>query len=188
MQHSYVWGYSQDQYAAVQRNPADAGKAQGSGRTLPATLPTTIEDAITVRSMLELQYIWIDLFCIDQTPSPEQAVQLRNMGNTYRLAAFIIVLTFGQVSQAGMPGVQGYRSNESLPQRRENVAGLELITGLPTLSDQREESKWDTRGWTFQEGLLSTRCLIFGGYELVFYCRAASAVSDRLHSPLRKDS
>ncbi|RDW87230.1 hypothetical protein BP5796_02924 [Coleophoma crateriformis] len=33
------------------------------------------------------------------------------------------------------------------------------------------ESKWGTRGWTFQEGLLSTRCLIFGGYEPIFCCR-----------------
>ncbi|KAK3954261.1 heterokaryon incompatibility protein-domain-containing protein [Pseudoneurospora amorphoporcata] len=39
---------------------------------------------------------------------------------------------------------------------------------------QRIPNPWATRGWTFQEQLLSTRMLLFTGYELRWICPSAS--------------
>ncbi|RDW73564.1 hypothetical protein BP6252_07471 [Coleophoma cylindrospora] len=183
---SYVWGYNQDQYASIQMDLAATKAMQCNTRTLPTTLPKTIEDAMIVCSLLELRYLWVDLFCVDQTASAQQKIQLMHMGSTYGQSTITIISAYGENSQAGLPGVQGYQ--EFRRQCREQVAGWELITGLPTLSDQMNESKWGTRGWTFQEGLLSTRCLIFGGYEPIFCCRKALCRESLQPSPMDYES
>ena len=41
-----------------------------------------------------------------------------------------------------------------------------------------ERSKWNTRGWTFQERLLSKRCLIFAEGRVFFQCRATAMSED----------
>lgn len=45
-----------------------------------------------------------------------------------------------------------------------------LLEGRQTLFDEPELSDWMTRAWTFQEYLLSRKCLIFTRYEAFFQC------------------
>ena len=41
-----------------------------------------------------------------------------------------------------------------------------------------ERSRWNTRGWTFQERLLSKRCLIFAEGRVFFQCRSTAMSED----------
>ena len=187
---SYVWGTGEARYpesdeespvsacpvgsdvAAQPKNLACHSWLSGASfRRLPIRLPQTIEDAIYICTNIGPSYLWVDLFCINQTESEEKAIQLTNMGVTYRNAKYTIVAAYGAGSNAGLPGVRGYPSNALKGQRIEKVGGLMLITGLPTLDDQLSDSAWARRGWTFQEGILSSRCLVFGGYDISFHCR-----------------
>jgi hypothetical protein len=47
-----------------------------------------------------------------------------------------------------------------------------LMTGQPLYEDMMNVSVWNTRGWTFQEKLLSRRCLIFTTEQTYFACKS----------------
>jgi hypothetical protein len=46
----------------------------------------------------------------------------------------------------------------------------ELRTVMPTLCQQIPQSNWTTRAWTYQEALLSPRCLYFTPHQVYFEC------------------
>ena len=45
-----------------------------------------------------------------------------------------------------------------------------LLSLMPPLRAQLSESHWDTRAWTFQEGLLSPRRVFFTNHQVYFEC------------------
>ncbi|OCL10085.1 HET-domain-containing protein, partial [Glonium stellatum] len=167
---SYVWGLSQEEYLSIQKDSVCTKAGANMNTPLPSRLPKTIDDAMTACLALGADYLWADLFCIDQNDSEEKDVQLSCMGYTYRRALLTIVATYGNGSESGLPGINGHYETEIPSQIRVHIGGFDMITGLPTLSDQIVDSIWAERGWTFQEGLLAKRCLIFGGAEPVFLC------------------
>ncbi len=170
---SYVWGYSQERYLEVQRDILASGYL-GDARLLPARLPNTIEDAILFCKRMAFRYLWVDLFCVDQTGSEEQRVQLRHMGHTYRLAHLTVVAAVGESSDAGLPGIRDYTLSTFAGQLVRRVQNIDLVTGLTEQLDLLDDCFWRGRSWTYQEGALSTRCLIFGGGDPIFVCRQGS--------------
>lgn len=57
------------------------------------------------------------------------------------------------------------------------IPGLKLqVTRPPEMVIQ--DSEWDTRGWTFQERILSRRCVIFAEQRIYFQCRLLSLSED----------
>ncbi|PKS08774.1 hypothetical protein jhhlp_004827 [Lomentospora prolificans] len=57
---------------------------------------------------------------------------------------------------------------------------------VSTMQDPRvsiRNSKWATRGWTYQEGVLSNRCLVFTEEQMYWECRGM-AVSESLTLPI----
>jgi hypothetical protein len=169
---SYVWGYTPNDYSAFQDSQRERAGASLNvhHEPLPERLPRSIEDSLQVCKSLGLRYLWVDLFCIDQTGSETKQIQIENMGNTYRNATVTLVAAIGKDSEAGLPGVRNYEG--MCGQHVETIKEQKYITGLPTLEDQVRDGRWAERGWTFQEGLLSSRCLIFGGYDVSFLCRS----------------
>jgi hypothetical protein len=65
-----------------------------------------------------------------------------------------------------------------------------LIPGKTVLVSTMQEprvtirkSRWATRGWTYQEGVLSNRCLVFTGEQMYWECRGM-AVNESIRLPL----
>lgn len=91
------------------------------------------------------------------------------MGEIYSNAYCTVIAAAGEDAQAGLPGVSRTRRK----QREVDVKGVTLIE-LPYSKDHGSallsSSKWATRGWTYQEGYLSTRRLIFTEYRLLYLC------------------
>jgi hypothetical protein len=60
----------------------------------------------------------------------------------------------------------------------------ELIDGVPFMTTKQSfltaltESKWETRGWTFQEKHLSKRLLVFTDEQCFWYCSCAICYED----------
>ncbi|KAK0754367.1 hypothetical protein B0T18DRAFT_454255 [Schizothecium vesticola] len=79
------------------------------------------------------------------------------MDKIYQRALITICVAAGQGSNSGIPGA------------RERCGDL-LLTGMRPVASLIRDSMWDSRAWTFQERLLSTRCAIFTPAGIVWQC------------------
>lgn len=160
---SYVWGSSTvcDQYSLE--------SASGSIFALPSVLPAVILDAIAVTKSLGFQYLWVDKFCIDQTNNEVKHLQITQMDSVYENAELTIIAAAGVDETHGLPGV-GSKPRSAQPIAR--VGGLTVLSTMRDVQDSIRSSKWLTRGWTFQEALLTRRRLVFTEEQVYFECAA----------------
>lgn len=155
---SYVWGPLAE---------ADAEKS------FPDNCPRVVLDAISAVRRLGYRYLWVDRHCIDQNSEADKMMQVAQMDLIYENAALTIVAAAGNDDRYGLPGVgresdiQAMRSQQPIAQ----VGQLTLASSLPGISHHIEKCRWATRGWTYQEALLSRRCLIFTEEQFFFVCR-----------------
>ncbi|KAH6962106.1 heterokaryon incompatibility protein-domain-containing protein [Ilyonectria sp. MPI-CAGE-AT-0026] len=167
---SYCWGPSRIVFDArtVMTNLPDRL------RGFPVdTLPQTLQDSITLARQLDASHIWIDALCIVQD-SGEWIYESQRMMQYYEMALFTIV----PIDCSG--GEQGF-----LRDRPEWVSDVidwkgspsHLQFNFPSFTGVNENgdatsSPWASRGWTFQERLLSSRLVFIGQDEVMFRCRA----------------
>jgi hypothetical protein len=152
--------------------------------------PNTVLDAISVTKEMGLRYLWIDRRCINYRDEEETQYLIANMTTIYSEASFTIVAAAGSGASYGIPGVG------ATP--RESQLQFELDSGsmlVSTPQDPRLEiqaSEWFTRGWTYQEGILSNRRLVFTDHQTYWECRcmaindSVSLPLDLVHEPSRK--
>jgi Heterokaryon incompatibility protein (HET) len=170
---SYVWG--PDRY-----NKNMQARKFGSRWVLPANLPASIADAITLVQKLGYRYLWVDQYCIDQrSGSPEKVEQIGRMDEIYEAAVATIIAT-GPNANSGLPGVSR-RARNSQPVAV--LHNMTLISTSPNQSPLLEPSQWRHRGWTLQEYLLSRRCLIFTDTQIYFMCRQSHEAEGIIKSP-----
>ncbi|KAI6043015.1 heterokaryon incompatibility protein-domain-containing protein [Pisolithus marmoratus] len=124
-------------------------------------LPATIRDTLHLTRQIGERYLWIDALCILQDSPVDKGAQICIMDLIYSRAAFTIFAASGQSVSPG---------SRSVTQHIECVQGLHLTIPLPSLSEALTESNWNTRGWTFQEILLSRRRLVFTKHQMYFEC------------------
>jgi hypothetical protein len=153
---SYVWGLSSD----ISEDP----------NRLPANLPNTIEDAITVTKRLSYRYLWVDRYCINQKNEEEKADQVGKMDLIYQNAELTVIAAIGDDPNYGLPGV-GLRKRE--PEHLTTCANISthfLISIDAWPKTAVGGTKWETRAWTYQEALLSRRRLVFSKEQMYFEC------------------
>ena len=90
----------------------------------------------------------------------------------YGCAALTLVAVSGSNSNTGLAGVS--RSNPRTRQLKETIDGVTFFTVPPTAFAEIDASAWNTRAWTFQEGLLSRRQLFFTQTQMYFQCQQQS--------------
>ena len=94
-------------------------------------------------------------------------------------ASLTIVAASGSDANAGLYGVPD--GTLRIPnQHRETLGGVPAVTILPNYEESVAQSRWKTRGWTFQEEMLSHRCLIVTERQLFFRCSSAIWCEDTL--------
>lgn len=91
---------------------------------------------------------------------------IQQMDRVYANAFVTIVATSGSGGDEGLPGISG----PPRYQGRVTIGGTHLLEMSNVGSDNVKRSKWATRGWTYQEGCLSRRRLIFTEKEVLFLC------------------
>ncbi|KAF2828867.1 HET-domain-containing protein, partial [Ophiobolus disseminans] len=159
---SYVWG--------KQPNLWEHREDAHVGAHLSNDVPQTIEDAITVTQELGYQYLWVDEYCINQKTNHRED-QISKMDQIYHQADLTIVAAAGDNRSYGLPGV-GTRQRSMC-----KVIHLNDMVILDVGPDPRTAarlSSWASRGWTFQESILSTRSLLFTDHQMSFHCEKAS--------------
>lgn len=164
---SYVWGKGELPCMHTQ--------------TIGAGLPRTIDDAIEAVKQLGLRYLWIDRYCIDQTDIEQQAQLIKCMGQIYSKSVITIIAAAGDGPDHGLPGVN---ATPRMPQLRVRTRH-HVLTKYSTIDDELiRASRWNSRGWTFQEALLSKRKLVFTDHYVVYQCSTMHC-AENLSVPLQ---
>ncbi|KFA81121.1 hypothetical protein S40288_00974 [Stachybotrys chartarum IBT 40288] len=164
---SYCWGGDQ----AIKCTRARLGLLN---RGIPlSNLPGTIRDAALVCQRMDLQYLWVDALCIIQDDEEDKGREIGQMVKVYSAATFTIsasrapAAAFGFLHPRMPQDVFSKFALFSLPYR----ANASAEFGTVILCNLRpEQNHLSTRGWTFQEQLLSNRSIEFGSHQTSWRC------------------
>jgi hypothetical protein len=167
---SYVWGTVQG--ATASGDPQPAG-------ILPNPLPRTIEDALLLTHNLGYRYLWVDRYCIPQDNAKSKHLQIQNMDVIYQNAVVTIIAAAGQDPHHGLPGVGTTPRNT---QPCVNIGSRTLVS-VKYVTPEVLNSKWNSRGWTYQEGILARRRLLFTDTQVYFQCNGMHCL-ESIQAPL----
>ncbi|OTB04388.1 hypothetical protein M426DRAFT_261923 [Hypoxylon sp. CI-4A] len=127
--------------------------------------PPVVDDAVQVALSMGLQFLWVDRYCIDQADSSDKHHQIAQMGRIFSNAVFTIIDASGSDPMHGLPGI----SRPRRLQGRETIDDVVIVEGFSKFASLAE-SAWASRGWTFQEGFLSPRRLVFTDHGATYLC------------------
>ena len=126
-------------------------------------MPATIRDAIHLVEALGERYLWVDCLCVVQDADPDElSTMLRAMAYIYASAELTIVAAGGFDAHCGLKGVSDPAQNRAHFDVRVKDS-YNAPGGYP------QDSKWASKGWTFQELAFSRRLLVFED-ELSWLC------------------
>ena len=142
-------------------------------------LPQNFQDAILTVQRLQLRYLWIDALCIIQDDPADWAREAAKMNGIYGSAYLTIAATsaisstegFLRRSQEMACSIAVYEATRTELAFRLTLT--EMLDGgnQGSWMDSIEKARWNTRGWTFQERLLSKRVLHFTARKIFWECR-----------------
>ena len=177
---SYVWGVSCSQF---QTTKADLSFLQREGSLRKTRtrdhLSGTIQRAMHLTSLLDVDFLWVDCLCIVQDDPVHAASQINSMASIYSNSYLTLCAADGVDAESGLLGIR-----QCSPPRNVQQDILAFANG-PMSSKwvkvlPRMASVYHERGWTFQERVLSRRTLSFTGTGLDWRCREVSAEEQTL--------
>ena len=145
------------------------------------SLPSTFKDAVFVTRALKYRHLWIDALCIIQDDDADWQEQYPRMTELYRDA----VLTISATSSRGVDS--GFLRRPTANEATLKVGSYHHSKG-PGFGDLLIRTRNDverfgqnainaahlnTRGWTFQERLMSTAVVHYTDEEIVWECNDA---------------
>lgn len=169
---SYCWGGDQPGKTAKKDD-----LLQKYEQEIPLkVLPRTIRDALVVTRRINLKFLWVDAMCIVQDDKDDVAEQITQMHHIYRGAMVTISVTDAATSSEGfLQPRTNFRPVKLRARLDDNVFGD--LFAVPFYTDLRR-SRLLTRGWTYQEGCLSTRSLMYTDERVMFRCLEARRSDD----------
>lgn len=167
---SYCWGRS-NHFVLT----ADTLEELQNGFHL-SQLPQTLQDAVRVTREIGLQYLWIDALCIFQGQDAEAIndwnMEVAKMDNVYRNAYVNISAAAAQNAAGGLfrgshcdlPFISSWSSSE--PREVALWARATWRNDTPGFKSEPINS----RAWTLQENILSSRVLFYTSFGLLWKC------------------
>ncbi|EHY58365.1 hypothetical protein HRR83_007269 [Exophiala dermatitidis] len=165
---SYLWGKNFAQLFTTSKN---LPRLSQPGALEKEKLPRTIKDAIRLTKMLGERFLWTDSLALMH----DDGFQYHDDW-VYARAALTVVAGSGKDANAGLPGVRK-ESRKFHQEIEEVVPGLRLMVSH-LAEDYISTSQWDSRAWTFQERMLSRRCLLFVNGRIYYQCRRTTFCED----------
>ncbi|KAK5995646.1 hypothetical protein PT974_04062 [Cladobotryum mycophilum] len=145
-------------------------------------MPATLRDLVFLARRLGIRYLWIDALCIIQGDPVDWENEAAAMFSVYRNAHLTVVAAAGDSSHSGFLSRTKVEPYAIVPfQSRKKgirVSGTYLLSSLDDvrtwdadLPTHVRTRTWATRGWTFQEDIMSTRVLYFDDKTSFFRCQ-----------------
>lgn len=130
--------------------------------------PQSIRDAVHVARELGIKFLWVDSLCIIQDDEKDKMREIAQMHEIYQRAVITISAAISESSRDGFLTVR-----KLLPSSvRLKYRGPDGTLGSVVMASQvRTSEPIHSRGWTFQEHLLSRRTLVFGTFGIRWICR-----------------
>ncbi|OJD33736.1 heterokaryon incompatibility protein [Diplodia corticola] len=186
---SYVWGRLENT-AETRVSNVERLRQPGSitANTPDSNLPETIRDAIRLVQAIGERFLWVDRLCIVQDDHSSKAKAIQAMGAIYANAHCTIVAADGQDADYGLRGIGHGSQPRRRPQQLLDFPHCGPLLQQPEINAEAQ-SRWGTRGWTYQEQLCSRRLLIFAEQTVAWRCQRAewredmTAEPDEPHAP-----
>ncbi|KAL5313381.1 hypothetical protein ACEPPN_019114 [Leptodophora sp. 'Broadleaf-Isolate-01'] len=162
---SYVWGQNQT-YTLTQ---STLHRKQESLDIFE--VPQTIKDAIDVSRRLGYQYLWVDALCIIQDDTSDMERELQAMGAIYNKSAVTIIAANATSCAAGFlkPTIPSdffiHPFSISFSGATSQTVRLAYRSTYTSQIDPI-----NSRAWTLQERISSTRCLFYSNSGLKWSC------------------
>ncbi|KAF5872375.1 uncharacterized protein Bfra_005734 [Botrytis fragariae] len=124
-------------------------------------LSKTTQDAIRVTRALSIKYLWVDALCIIQDSAEDKSRGLAVMGDFYSRSVIAIGAANGDHADAGLFAKRAPHQQRPCPiyEIEDNCTRTQIFAELPR--DDEQGTILDSRGWIFQEEVLSARTLKF---------------------------
>lgn len=186
---SHRWT-SETQTSRLEQRNLSQRLATGISKT---DMPQTMQDAILVAQKLDIRYIWIDSMCIIQDSKEDWLHEAAKMASIYAHAELTVA-----ASWCSSPG-QSLFSTRGITHAATDITSFDsesvfLRRLKPHFTWQDIENDWFkndpyidaekewpllSRGWVYQEQLLSRRMLHFTKDELIWECNECTACECR---------
>ncbi|KAF4452455.1 hypothetical protein F53441_4735 [Fusarium austroafricanum] len=136
-------------------------------------LEKSVQDAIHVTRKLGFEYLWVDRLCIIQNCEVDKAREISKMATIYKNAAITLAAGTATEASEGFLGNPSNKHDTYLPEHKFEISTEDGRSGTVYLSGRpyQPNHPLDERGWTLQEYMLSSRMLIFSGYQLLWQCQ-----------------
>lgn len=164
---SYVWGAS----SSVQHclRPSRCPDSNVVWAVDIEQVPRTIRDAASLVRKIGERYLWVDSLCIDQSDTDDKGTLVAEMNSIYGTAEITIVAADGDDADAGLKRLEKHPSYPERPLCLSHAGRSFSVLPIRSNYDQAiEQTKWNTRGWTYQEYTLSRQCVVFTANEVFF--------------------
>ncbi|CAG8956743.1 hypothetical protein HYFRA_00012287, partial [Hymenoscyphus fraxineus] len=177
---SYCWPSTRKRSSILTRETL----SDFSNGVLSCNLIREIQEACTITKGLGIQYLWVDALCIIQGHGGDWHAQANKMASIYKNAVLTIA-SGGQTSLAEAsqekdfivkPAENRYSQLPLKDWSQERIYEWFVNTGNFVY---RPFGKLDTRGWVFQEQLLSPRTIYLTSEGLFWDCLHHSASCTR---------
>lgn len=141
-------------------------------------LPRHFQDILNLCRRLSIQYIWIDSLCIFQDSLQDLQKEAAAMATVYMNAQFTFSICWASESQGCLP----QRKPHVLQPVQVDVRWASIVADqraelVRTIAYERqdqlhaiENADINTRGWVFQERILSPRILFLGDEQMYWEC------------------
>ena len=141
------------------------------------TLPRTFQEAVLLTRKLGIRYLWIDALCIVQDSHQDWSHQASLMGDFYANSSLTISATGSSDSDGGL-----YHSRSPLSVWPCRITAKwdcfpddKLVLNRPGWAEERALEPLSTRGWAFQEWLLSKRIIHLSKDQVRWECHCLAA-------------
>ncbi|KAH9211176.1 heterokaryon incompatibility protein-domain-containing protein [Leptodontidium sp. 2 PMI_412] len=152
-------------------------------------LPKTVRDAITLTRKLRIRYLWVDCLCIIQGDDPAALLDWQNesskMHDIYGAAFLTIAAADAFSADQGLFSERPSDPIPSCPLKSKYPRAIHLGADPPQHLANVEPL--NTRGWAFQEQILSSRILIYGKAGLSWKCRSSMQLEAEIEARPHED-
>ncbi|KAF5869953.1 putative heterokaryon incompatibility protein [Botrytis fragariae] len=136
-------------------------------------LPMTIKNAIDVVRLIGERYLWVDTLCIVQDDAEALQTEMNSMARIYTTSCITIVATDGIDANYGLRGFKGFTPQRNFKQSVMSMGSpVKLIN--PRSRNEKHNTLYHSRAWTYQENLFAKRRLFFENGTVYWECSRSS--------------